>query len=46
MFTLDYWYKHGLVNGFLHDQLSDGLKYRLFNAIDNFKREGLSGRGI
>lgn len=25
---------------FMHDQLSDGLSIRLFNVIDDFKREG------
>lgn len=27
---------------FMHDQLSDGRQYRLFNVIDDFKREGLA----
>ena len=27
---------------FMHDQLSDGRKYRLFNVIDDYKREGLA----
>jgi len=27
---------------FMHDQLSDGRHYRLFNVIDDFKREGLA----
>ncbi|WP_432468169.1 IS3 family transposase [Agarivorans sp. Z349TD_8] len=27
---------------FMHDQLSDGQKYRLFNVIDDYKREGLA----
>ncbi|WP_133150350.1 DDE-type integrase/transposase/recombinase, partial [Vibrio breoganii] len=27
---------------FMHDQLSDGRNYRLFNVIDDFKREGLA----
>ncbi len=27
---------------FMHDQLSDGRSYRLFNVIDDFKREGLA----
>lgn len=26
----------------MHDQLSEGRKFRLFNVIDNFKREGLA----
>lgn len=26
----------------MHDQLSDGRKYRLFNVIDDYKREGLA----
>lgn len=26
---------------FMHDQLTDGRSYRLFNVIDDFKREGL-----
>jgi len=25
----------------VHDQLSDGRSYRLFNVIDDYKREGL-----
>lgn len=25
----------------MHDQLADGRKYRLFNVIDDYKREGL-----
>ncbi len=27
---------------FMHDQLSDGREYRLFNVIDDFRREGLA----
>lgn len=27
---------------FMHDQLVDHRKYRLFNVIDDFKREGLA----
>lgn len=27
---------------FMHDQLIDGRHYRLFNVIDDFKREGLA----
>jgi len=27
---------------FMHDQLADGRSYRLFNVIDDFKREGLA----
>ena len=27
---------------FMHNQLSDGRSYRLFNVIDDFKREGLA----
>ena len=27
---------------FMHDQLADGRNYRLFNVIDDFKREGLA----
>jgi putative transposase len=27
---------------FMHDQLSDGRTFRLFNVIDDFKREGLA----
>lgn len=26
---------------FMHDQLPDGRCYRLFNVIDDYKREGL-----
>ena len=26
---------------FMHDQLSDGRTYRLFNVIDDYNREGL-----
>ena len=26
---------------FMHDQLSDGRNYRLFNVIDDYRREGL-----
>ncbi len=26
---------------FMHDQLADGRSFRLFNVIDDFKREGL-----
>ena len=26
----------------MHDQLADGRSYRLFNVIDDFKREGLA----
>ncbi len=27
---------------FMHDQLSDGLSFRLFNVLDDFNREGLT----
>jgi len=27
---------------FMHDQLSDGRNYRLFNVIDDYHREGLA----
>ena len=27
---------------FMHDQLSDGRNYRLFNVLDDYKREGLA----
>ena len=27
---------------FMHDQLSDGRSYRLFNMIDDYNREGLN----
>ena len=27
---------------FMHDQLSDGRSYRLFNVIDGYRREGLA----
>lgn len=27
---------------FMHDQLSDGRNYRLFNVIDDYRREGLA----
>lgn len=27
---------------FMHDQLSDGRKFRLFNVIDDYRREGLA----
>ena len=27
---------------FMHDQLSDGRSYRLFNVIDDYRREGLA----
>lgn len=27
---------------FMHDQLADGQRYRLFNVIDDFNREGLT----
>jgi len=27
---------------FMHDQLSDGRNYRLFNIIDDYRREGLA----
>ena len=26
----------------MHDQLSDGRSYRLFNVIDDYRREGLA----
>ena len=26
----------------MHDQLSDGRKFRLFNVIDDYRREGLA----
>jgi len=26
---------------FMHDQLSDGRRYRLFNVLDDYNREGL-----
>lgn len=27
---------------FMHDQLSDGRKFRLFNVIDDYRREGIA----
>jgi putative transposase len=27
---------------FIHDQLEDGRRYRLFNMIDDYNREGLT----
>lgn len=31
---------------FMHDQLSDGRKFRLFNVIDDYRREGLARGGF
>ena len=30
-----------MISGFIHDQLTDGREFRLFNVLDDFNREGL-----